>query len=296
MSLTTDGRTFAYGMGNMEDPSYPDRVRVWDVPRHQVISTFTMTKAGPDSGLTGMLLSPDGADLMTTEAYRRGVTVRDVRHRKTLRTLRYAGDSTNGPGGNLRAVRPDGRLLLTNTGTTISSPSGKEAHGAFGDADVSAFSPDGRYVAVDEGDGRVALWDGELRQRLGVLSGSFSSGRLEDFEQVSALAFSHDGSTLAVAGSRGTVQLWDVAAHQTLGSSMPTPGDGILSVAFSPDDTAVYAAGEHVPWQKYVIDPKQVVGAACARAGAPLSPADWKIYLPEVPYRRTCRSEGRAGL
>ncbi len=146
-------------------------------------------------------------------------------------------------------------------------------------------------MAADNGDGRISLWDGDLHQQLGVLTGSFSS-RQDNKEAVTALAFSHDGTTLAVAGSQGTIQLWDVPSRQLLGSSLPTAGDGILSVAFSPDDTAVYAAGGHVPWQKYVIAPEHIAATACARAGASLSRSDWKTYLPEVPYRKTCPDHG----
>ncbi|WP_405886498.1 hypothetical protein OG747_52955 (plasmid) [Streptomyces sp. NBC_01384] len=291
MSLSRDGRTFAYGMGSdSSGPSYPNTVRVWDVPGHREINHFTTVRADSASGLSGMLLSPDGRKLMTTELQYNGVTIRDVRRGKTINTLHYTKNGTTmGAGGELTAVRPDGGLLLTNSSKMISSPSGKEALDQFGDGnDVYAFSADGKYLAADDGDGRVTLWDGELHRRLGVLTGSFSSGRRDDQEEVAALAFSHDSSTLAVAGSQGTLQLWDVASHQLLGSSFPTPGDGILSVAFSQNDTTIYTAGEHVSWQKNVIALEQVAATVCERAGGPLSRTDWKTYLPEVPYRRTC--------
>ncbi|WP_438453095.1 nSTAND1 domain-containing NTPase [Streptomyces asiaticus] len=288
MSLSKDGKTFAFGMGNdSTESSYANTVRVWDVLKRREINHFTTVKRG--DGLSGMLLSSDGRKLMTTDFVRNGVTVRSVRSSKILKTLHYTKDGTTfGAGGELTAVRPDGGLLLTNSGKMISSPSGNETPDQLGDAQTHAFSADGRYFAADEGDGRVALWDGKLRRRLGVLTGSFSSGRRDDLEEVSALAFSHDSSTLAVAGSQGTLQLWDVASHQVLGSPMPTPGDGILSVVFSQDDATIYSAGEHVSWQKNLIDPEHAAAIVCERAQAPLSQTDWKTYLPGVTYRRTC--------
>lgn len=41
----------------------------------------------------------------------------------------------------------------------------------------------------------------------------------------------------------------------TAGPPLPTPGDGILAAAFDSDGSALYVAGEHVPWQKYDLDP-----------------------------------------
>src|SRR5207248_2984115 len=103
-----------------------------------------------------------------------------------------------------------------------------------------------------------------------------------------ALAFSHDGSTLAVGGDQGTLQLWDVASNQRLGSPFPTRGDIIQSLAFSPSDDTVYAAGSHVPLQKYPVASETIVAAVCARADGGLSQADWKAYIPDQPNREVC--------
>jgi WD40 repeat protein len=134
-----------------------------------------------------------------------------------------------------------------------------------------------------------SLWDGTLRTPLGTLSGALSRSIHGAREEATALAFSPDGATLAVAGEQGTLQLWDVTSQQPLGPALRTPGDSILSLAFSPDGGTLYAAGEHVPWQKYDIDPDRTVDTVCARAGAPLSPAAWNRFLPEVPYWQLCR-------
>jgi WD40 repeat protein len=204
-----------------------------------------------------MLLSPDGGTLMTAQLIRKEITVRSVLHPSSLHSLRYTKSHTamHVEGGELKAIRSDGNLLLTNNAITITLPTGQQTRNELGKARVMAFSPDGRYAAADNGNGSVSLWDGALRRRLGVLTGDFNS-RTDDPESVSALAFSHDGHTLAVA--------------------------------FSADDTALFTAGEHMRWQKYVVDPEHLAATICHRAGVPLSRADWKSYLPEVPYHRTC--------
>lgn len=287
MSLSQDGRIIAYGVYRALGGPYPNAIYVWDVDRHQMINKF------PADKFQGMLLSPDGRNLMTTQLARNEITVHAVRPPSSKHSLHYdmlgAALGSNGEwsiGGNLRAIRPDGRVLLTNK-AALSLPSGKEIQNGPQSSTVYAFSPDGKYLAADEG-GLVTLWDGSLRRRLGVLASSVSNASGKVQEEVTALAFSHDGRTLAVAGSQGTIQLWDVPSRVALGSSLPTAGDVILSVAFSPDDTAVYAAGQHLLWHKYVIDPTHVVTAVCARVGVSLSRADWEAYLPEVPYQKTC--------
>jgi hypothetical protein len=46
--------------------------------------------------------------------------------------------------------------------------------------------------------------------------------------------------------------------------------------------------GTHTPPRAYPISPRSVAASVCARAGRGLSRADWKKYIPDVPYRQTC--------
>ncbi|MDX3179504.1 hypothetical protein PV382_45850, partial [Streptomyces scabiei] len=70
---------------------------------------------------------------------------------------------------------------------------------------------------------------------------------------------------------------------------LPTPGESIDTLAFSPDSTTLYAGGMHVPLQRYVIDPDRAVSLVCARAGnTELTRAQWRTHLPDRPYRRVC--------
>ncbi|GGO99147.1 hypothetical protein [Wenjunlia tyrosinilytica] len=80
----------------------------------------------------------------------------------------------------------------------------------------------------------------------------------------------------------------DLVSNQPLGAPLTTPGGAILSPAFSPDGNTVYAAGEHLPLQKYNISPERVAADLCKRIGGALSRDDWHAYISEAPYRRTC--------
>jgi len=138
----------------------------------------------------------------------------------------------------------------------------------------------------------VALWDGELSHRTGILRNVFPAPLGEEPESVSALAVSPDGATLAVGGSTGTLQLWDIATQQPLGGPLTTPGEEIDSLAFSADSGTLYAGSAHVPLQRYAVDADRAATRVCARAGAgaDLSREQWETYVPEVAYRKVCVS------
>ncbi|WP_254389974.1 helix-turn-helix domain-containing protein [Streptomyces sp. AC550_RSS872] len=289
MSLSTDGDRFAYGLDESPIPYGADGIRVWDTRRNRQVRA--LTPGNSDFGFMAVALSPDGREAMTTGADT-GIEVWDTRSGKRLRTLPEPNRGNRGEEvRRIRALSADGTKLLTDTGALMRVSDGKTLPDALGECIECLFavSPDARRIAVATDWGKVSLWDGTLRTPLGTLSGTLSRAAPGEFEGATAVVFSPDGSALAVAGNQGTLQLWDMTSQQPLGPALRTPGDGILSLAFSPDGGTLYAAGEHVPWQKYDIDPDRAVDSVCARAGAPLSPAAWNKFLPEVPYRQLCR-------
>ncbi|MGV9884082.1 WD40 repeat domain-containing protein [Streptomyces sp. NPDC003006] len=287
MSLSADGNRFAYGLDKSPDGAH--RIRVWDTRRHRQVTTLTTGNA--DLGFDEVALSPDGRKALTTDE-ERGVMVWGTRSGKLLRTLPELNRNDTEQDYGIGTLSADGTKLLTDTGALIRLSDGKILSAGLGQCDVClfAFSPDARRIAAATDWGTVSLWDGALRTPLGTLPGTLSRATPGEPEETTAGAFSPDGTTLALAGNQGTLPLWDVTSQQPLGLALPTPGDRILSLAFSPDGGTLYAAGEHVPWQKYDIDPDRAVDTVCARAGASLSPAAWNRFLPEVPYRQLCQS------
>ncbi|GAA3506975.1 hypothetical protein GCM10019017_01050 [Streptomyces showdoensis] len=73
-----------------------------------------------------------------------------------------------------------------------------------------------------------------------------------------------------------------------LGSPLPTPGDGIVAVAFTPDGRAVHSVGRHSGVRSTPVDPGRSAVSVCGRAGGELSPEDWRTHLPGIPYRKVC--------
>ena len=99
-----------------------------------------------------------------------------------------------------------------------------------------AFSPDGRWLATDDGGKTICLWS--------MVNEESSCHALPENEIVSRLAFSPDSRFLA-SNAGAKVLLWDLATEpitaRTLGSH--SPGSGIFGVAFSPDGKRLASGG-----------------------------------------------------
>ncbi|MFI0512770.1 DNA-binding protein [Streptomyces sp. WSLK1-5] len=298
MALSGDGAYLATARDRYDpgERTAPDRARVtvWDVRTGRARATLDVG-AEPDGSpaVSGLALDAHGRTLLVyRSATRPSVEVWDVARLKRLRTVRSVrpGDTvTSDSEGVGLALRSDGAALVTREGLVADLRAGRVEPRVLGEdlITTAAFGPDGSRLAVGDVLGRVTLWDGAVRARLGVLDGTMSDPSTDATGAVTAFAFSHDGRTLAVAGAGGSLQLWDLASQRLLGTTLPTPGDEIRALAFGADGT-LYASGVHVPVQRYDLDPRRLVTEVCGRAGSGLSGSAWRTYLPDLPYRRTC--------
>ncbi|MDH6553331.1 hypothetical protein [Streptomyces sp. SAI-041] len=281
LAFDSTGTTLAYG-GTPPDPSGPATGRIWlyDVPGRRVTTVLTTQDLG-GGPLSDFVFGRGDRSLLLSDAASPGTGATRVWDLRQHRTTAVLADTSG-----RAVVHPDGDLAVTTGGEAYRLPSGTRlpATRFTGGGTAVAFSPDGRYLAVGEGSGRVVLWDGRLQRRLGVLADPETT----TYQYVSALAFSPDGRTLAVAGDEGTLQLWDVDSRRRVGSPLPTPGDTVRALAFGPDGSTLRAAGQHAPPQTYRTGPTDAAGTVCHRAGGGLTPEEWSRHLPDVPYRRTC--------
>ncbi|MET8976436.1 hypothetical protein ABZX85_12550 [Streptomyces sp. NPDC004539] len=273
LAFSPDGTRLAYGVSAPGRTATAQPLNVWDVRRERPLASLDL----PGDPVLRVAL---GSALYVSRATSSGGERDEVwdltRRRRTL--------ALTGATGTHLAVSPDERTLVGD-GETADLRSGKGVPRDLAQGDETgalAFTRDGSLLAVGDRTGRVTLWDGNLRHRVGILRVLTPGG-------VGALAFSPDGRTLAVGLDTGGLQLWDTATQQPLGGPVTTPGEEITSLAFAGDGTTLYASSAHVPLQRYPVDPATAVGRVCARAGgAGLTRAQWRTYAPDAPYRRVC--------
>ncbi|MFF9087409.1 hypothetical protein ACF1BE_13490 [Streptomyces sp. NPDC014991] len=302
MAFSATGGTAAYALLPIDEPTTRQHVVLWHEAGKRA-TTLSLRLKRP-AVVRQIALSPNAGQLFVAVRSDNGAEWTEVwglRSRSRIRLI-------NGLGGDRMAVSGDGHLLAASNGRYADVSTGHVGQLPLGfdtPDDVTsggvtstpppqksigtlAFSRDGKYLAVGDLSGRVTLLDGDLRRRLGVMSGLFTSDHQDAAAPVTALAFSRAGGTLAVGGHDGTVRLWDVAANQPLGTTLLTPSDSVQALTFAPDAETLYAASDHVPSQTYQASPKAVAATVCTRADGGPSAAEWHQMIPEVPYRRLC--------
>ncbi|MFI6280131.1 hypothetical protein [Streptomyces sp. NPDC050988] len=182
------------------------------------------------------------------------------------------------------AIAPTGRTVLDMDGELIDVPTGRRSKAVRGEdtVDAAAFSPDGRYLAIATTNGRTSLWDVRGRHRIAVLVDT------DDAMSPPVFAFSADGSLLAVGDEDGSVRVWETASSRQAPASVQV-GDGpVLAVGFTTGNRELRLATPHLPPRGYALAPESAATAVCARAGGGATEEQWRLYLPNVSYRRTC--------
>ncbi|GAA4894046.1 hypothetical protein ACFPM3_07495 [Streptomyces coeruleoprunus] len=305
MAFSPDGARFAYGISTWDtegDLPAATPLAVWDTRRHVQVVSFQAGDGvhGNPGGAAALAFTPDGSLLTygsgTLEVWD-AATGRRVGRLPNAEPEVAGSESMDGAPAGTLVVRPDGGFAATAYGVhfairSVREPSLRSAplRRALGQEQptVVAYGPDGKRLAVGETSGLVGVWDGSATRRLAVLPAAGSGGADEELTAVTALAFSPDGSVLATGDRSGAVRLWDTASGLPLGGPLPTAGDTVRALAFDEGGARLLVAGERAPLRTYPVGPERLAAVVCRRGGGGLSPAEWRAYVPELPYREQC--------
>jgi WD40 repeat protein/tRNA A-37 threonylcarbamoyl transferase component Bud32 len=228
--------------GSIISSSWGDRtVKVWDIePRsHDTILTTEKWMVRTS------LFSPDNKWLVTRMVGEGGLKVWDVATRRQLKELTLPLPDPGGPG----SISPDGKTLVLVVDRRIALwDAAFNLRGMWTNdfAPISlSFTPDSRTLAVSGMQGsawyifdgitnRLAFWDLTTQSRVNKLPAAAPSAII--------VQFSHDGKKLAIGYLDGKVRLWDYETERLL-AEFTDQHERIWSVAFSPDDAWLVAAG-----------------------------------------------------
>jgi WD40 repeat protein len=141
-----------------------------------------------------------------------------------------------------------------------------------------AFFPDGERLVTGGDDGIARIW--EISSGQEVASVEHGGG------EVIGVAFSPNGELVATAGSDGTARIWEISSGEEV--ARVEHAGGVTAVAFSRDGARLATASEDNTAEVWYLRPEALIREACSRLTRNLSRDEWRTYLGDIPYRKTC--------
>lgn len=257
--FSPDGKTLASSDGN--------NIILWNVETRQMLGEITpghqyIAESAFISPVRSIDFSPDGEILASSGCGKIGRGV-------------YGGKADD--------VCVEGEIRFWNVSTQ--QQLGRPFTGHKDEIKSVAFGPDRKTLASVSGpfDGTIKLWDVPKQQPLGDFTGYAA-----DMKKV---LFSPDGEILAslpeFVDNKHNLFLWDVATRQLIGQPLIVHDGLMTNIAFSPDGRTLVssARGILLLWD---ISLKSWMNNACRVANRNMTHAEWRRYLPDQRYHKTC--------
>jgi len=216
---------------------------IYDAASHSLMSSVAVPESMTRTAYSiALSFSPDGRTLLAgsdSSPPGNGGPPRSIGYlmRVDLSTGAASGPVLTVPGGIAAAsFSPDGRRIITAGQQThvFDARSGRVvSRRDFGNpaGPSAAISPDGRYVAAQNGAGDLDLLDLETG---GVATLSSGTGAIV------RLLFTPDSKTLVTSGENHLVQVWDDSAH-SLRETLTGHGGPVHQLAISRDGSTLYS-------------------------------------------------------
>ncbi|WP_249416845.1 helix-turn-helix domain-containing protein [Streptomyces sp. TS71-3] len=288
LAFSPDGRHLAGS-----DSSY--ETHLWDA---RTTEARTLLQRSPDPYGRRMGFSADGqtfAAAATSDSISLWKTFTDEGPVSSLRSAFGSIQSLAvGPDGRtIAALHADGGLRLWNTHPPVEirlltedgTAAGSVLPSRSPEATTLAFSPNGRFLAVQERTGTVQVWDTTTGDR--KMSLSF---RVPAFYSVSpSMVFSPDNHTLAVT-TASDVQVMDTTTGYVR-ATLPVRAKSSTSLVFSTDGHTLITTegdGNLLLWNVALPSPASIIVETCLAVDRTLSFEEEAQYLPRNLHRRAC--------
>ena len=274
------------------------RVEILEVKSGKITGSFTYTNADP---IPGWLLPGDDALTQTTGSPTDRVDLSFSPNGKLLQILRYSDpvarlwDVSRGKelwrrGGSEDRLTADSEYVLARGRDQLSVKDleGKTAFRTSLPAGSNEFfhasSSDGEQIAVSDGH-VVEIWNARAGAKTAELAVDWG-----DCVSMSWMALDPEGKFLATACNRrdetGVAQIWEVATRK-LAARTGHPGF-ISRVSFTPDGKLLIIESRQAT-RAWVWRPEELVRETCTRLiRKDLTREEWRQYLGDEPYRKTC--------
>ena len=251
--------------------SWDDTARIWDA------ATGTqLVKMEHEYRVNAVAFSPDGK-YIATASYDGTARIWDAATGKELVKVKH-DDWVNAV-----AFSPDGKYIATassdNTSRIWDAATGKELVKVKHEYRVNAvaFSPDGKYIATASTDNTAKIWDAATGREL---------AKMEHFGPVNAVAFGLDGKYIATASADDTARIWDISTGKEL--VRRKHDDDVNAVTFTPDGKYIATASLDKTARIWLWRPEDMINEACSRRPDNFNLAEWRMYMGDEPYRKTC--------